>query len=80
MIDSGARSSKAVEIGVEQSMRAGQSIEMLSGSVRESSQAASVIDASTNQQLTGVEQISSAMVSINQAMQQNLWLTITFKP
>ncbi len=64
--------SKAVDAGVEQSVVAGEAIRALSESVAVSSQAASVIDAQTVQQLTGVSQVSDAMKSIEEAMQQNL--------
>lgn len=64
--------SKAVDRGVEQSMKAGESIATLSRCVEESAQAASVIQASSDQQFTGVDQVSHAMTGIEQAMQQNL--------
>ncbi|MBM3298612.1 MAG: methyl-accepting chemotaxis protein, partial [Deltaproteobacteria bacterium] len=63
---------KAVQAGVEQSVRAGQSIQSLAASVCESSQAASVIETSAGQQFLGVDQVSGAMVNIQQAMHQNL--------
>lgn len=63
---------KAVEAGLEQSVRAGESIQALTDSVAEAAQAASVIDASSAQQFVGVDQVASAMASIEQAMQQNL--------
>ena len=63
---------KAVDAGVEQSHSAGKSIRSLAGSVETASQAASVIDASTDQQFTGIDQVAGAMANIEQAMQQNL--------
>jgi methyl-accepting chemotaxis protein len=63
---------KAVDAGVEQSLLAGDSIQALSSSVAESSQAAGVIDSSTEQQFIGVDQVSSAMSNIEEAMHQNL--------
>ncbi len=63
---------KAVESGVEQSILAGDSIQTLTDSVQEASQAATVIDASIEQQFTGVDQVSQAMTSIQQAMHQSL--------
>jgi methyl-accepting chemotaxis protein len=63
---------KAVESGVEQSILAGDSIQTLTDSVQEASQAATVIDASIEQQFTGVDQVSQAMISIQQAMSQSL--------
>ncbi len=64
--------SKAVEAGVSQSVLAGQSIQSLTESVMASSQAATVIDTSTQQQFIGVEQVSGAMSAIDQALHQNL--------
>ncbi len=64
--------SKAVEAGVEQSILAGEAIQSLATSVQTSSQAASVIGVSSQQQFTGVEQVASAMASIETAMRQNI--------
>jgi len=63
---------KAVESGVEQSLMAGDAIKSLVDSVANSAQAASVIGASTAEQLAGTEQASSAMISIEQTMRENL--------
>jgi methyl-accepting chemotaxis protein len=63
---------KAVQAGVNQSVVAGQAIEKLSNSVGASAQAASVIEATSEQQSVGVRQVSDAMTSINQAMRQIL--------
>ncbi len=63
---------KVVDVGVEQSVQAEDSIRRLAESVNVSSQAASVIDQSAEQQATGVEQVSSAMGGIDEAMQRNL--------
>ncbi|MFH1113971.1 MAG: methyl-accepting chemotaxis protein [Pseudomonadota bacterium] len=62
---------KAVDAGVEKSVAAGQSIEMLARTVEEAAQAASVIEASGEQQFTGVEQVSRAMKNIDQALSQH---------
>jgi len=67
---------KAVEAGVQQSRLAGDSIKVLSGSVTAAAQAASIINASSEQQFVGVEQVANAMVSIDQAMQQNMSGTV----
>ncbi len=67
---------KAVDAGVQQSLLAGDSIQALSGSVAESSQAAGVIDSSTEQQFIGVDQVASAMTNIEEAMRQNLTGTV----
>jgi methyl-accepting chemotaxis protein len=64
--------SKAVQAGVDQSISAGNSIEVLSTNVVRSSRAAAVIGASTEQQFLGVDQISQAMMNVNQAMKQSL--------
>jgi methyl-accepting chemotaxis protein len=63
---------KAVESGVEQSVLAGESIKSLVDRVASSAQEATVIAASTDEQLAGIEQASSAMVQIEKAMHQNL--------
>lgn len=63
---------KAVESGVEQSVIAGDSIKSLVERVASSAQEATVIAASTEEQLAGIEQASSAMVQIEKAMHQNL--------
>jgi methyl-accepting chemotaxis protein len=63
---------KAVESGVEQSILAGDAISSLVDSVANSAQAASVISASSEEQLAGTEQASTAMVSIERAVRENL--------
>lgn len=63
---------KAVETGVKQSVVAGESISALSKSVELSSQAASVIEAASDQQSGGVDQVASAMTSIEQAARHSL--------
>ncbi len=63
---------KAVDAGVNQSVMAGASIQSLFESVSTSSQAASVIYSSTAEQFAGVGQVSTAMLSIEQAMEQNV--------
>jgi methyl-accepting chemotaxis protein len=64
--------SKAVEAGVKRSGQAGQSIQMLSGSVVEAAQAATQIAASSQQQLVGMDQVALAMESIKEASTQNM--------
>ncbi len=64
--------SKAVEAGVKRSGQAGQSIQMLSGSVVEAAQAATQIAASSQQQLIGMDQVALAMESIKEASTQNM--------
>lgn len=63
---------KAVEVGVREAGEAGQSIQLLSSSVTQAAQAAVQIAASSNQQLSGVDQVASAMESIKQASAQNV--------
>jgi len=63
---------KAVESGVQQSQVAGEAIMTLTRSVTSSSQAASIITASSEQQVVGVQQVSQAMVNIDESMRQNL--------
>lgn len=63
---------KAVDKGVEQSLKAGEAISALSKSVTESAHAASVIRTSSEQQFSGVDQVSSAMAGIDKAVHQNL--------
>ncbi|MFP4415751.1 MAG: HAMP domain-containing methyl-accepting chemotaxis protein [Chitinivibrionales bacterium] len=62
---------KKVENGVELSAQAGDTIEVLAGSVNESAQAATQIAASSSQQLAGMDQIAEAMSNINEASNQN---------
>ncbi len=61
---------KAVLEGVAQSMRSADSIRELEVIVARSSQAASVIDASTSQQFTGIDQVVEAMSNIEEVMHQ----------
>ncbi len=61
---------KAVESGVAASVQSGEVIGRLSSAITSSSQAASLIQASIEQQSVGVEQISAAMVSVEEAMRQ----------
>ncbi len=63
---------KAVAAGVKQSQVAGEAIMTLTRSVTSSSQAASIITASSEQQVAGVLQVSQAMVNIDESMRQNL--------
>ncbi len=64
--------SKAVAAGVKQSKLAGESIRSLGKSVMESADAATIIQSSNEQQTVGVDQVSSAMAYIDQAMRQNV--------
>jgi len=63
---------KAVESGVEQSRVTGEAIRSLVESVANSAQAAGIINASSNEQLAGTEQASSAVMNIEQTMRENL--------
>jgi len=64
--------SKAVVMGVEQSDQAGDAIKTLTGVVESAAQAAGIIEASSEQQFAGVEQVSRAMADINRAIRENL--------
>jgi methyl-accepting chemotaxis protein len=64
--------SKAVEAGVKQAAVSGEAILMLADSVAEAVQASTQIAASSQQQLTGMDQVVLAMESINQASVQNV--------
>lgn len=64
--------SKAVEAGVKQSAAAGESIRVLADSIAESTQAATQIAASSQQQLVGMDQVALAMENIKQASAQNV--------
>lgn len=63
---------KAVDAGVAESSEAQRAIQVLSGNVSEGAHAAQVIEASSDQQLVGVDQVAQAMANIEQAMQQNV--------
>ncbi len=63
---------KAVDRGVEQSGQAGEAIRNLTHVVESASQAAEVIEASSEQQSAGVGQVSGAMAEINRAIHDNL--------
>lgn len=64
--------SKAVETGMAQSVRAGESIVTLSESVAGAAQAAMQIAASSQQQLVGMDQVVQAMESVKQSTGQNV--------
>ncbi len=64
--------SKAVEAGVKQSATAGESIRVMADSIAESTQAATQIAASSQQQLIGMDQVALAMENIKQASTQNV--------
>jgi methyl-accepting chemotaxis protein len=63
---------KAVDAGVKQSTDTGESIRVLGDSIAESTQAATQIAASSQQQLVGMDQVASAMENIKQASHQNV--------
>lgn len=63
---------KAVESGVQQSIVAGESIQVLSDSISEVAQAAVQIAASSKQQSVGMDQVTSAMENIKLASSQNV--------
>lgn len=63
---------KAVEAGVEQSLEAGEVINLLAASVSEAADAANQIAASSQQQMVGMDQVAFAMDNIKQATAQNV--------
>ena len=63
---------KAVEVGVRQSLLAGEAIQELAGSVDLSAQSASQISASSQEQLIGMDQVALAMESVRQASHHNV--------
>jgi len=64
--------SKSVESGVKQSGEAGEVIRQLAGAIEESSNSTLQIVTSTQEQAIGMDQIATAIQSINQASTQNL--------
>ena len=58
---------EAIEAGRRQSLESGEAIQALTASAGETAQSAVQISASSRQQLAGMEQISQAIESINQA-------------
>ncbi|MFI4986670.1 MAG: methyl-accepting chemotaxis protein [Alphaproteobacteria bacterium] len=64
--------SKAVDAGVAQSARAGESIRVLAESIAGAVQAAMQIAASSQQQLAGVSHVALAMENIRQASEKNV--------
>ena len=63
--------SKAVVLGLKQATETGESIQALADAVVEASHAATQIAASSQQQLVGMDQISSAIANIRSATTQN---------
>jgi methyl-accepting chemotaxis protein len=64
--------SKAVEVGVQQAAKAGESVQQLAESIAEAAQAAAQIAASSQQQMAGMDQVALAMESIKMASTQNV--------
>jgi methyl-accepting chemotaxis protein len=62
----------AVEAGIGQSSKSGEAIAILNQSVEMSSKEATFIETSSSQQSGSMDQVSIAMVSIEEAMNQNL--------
>ncbi len=63
---------KAVEAGAKQASQAGEAVQKLAASISEAAQAATQIVASSQQQLLGMDQVTSAMESIKEASTQNV--------
>jgi len=66
------QAAKAVDAGVAESSVAGKAIRSLAETVAASAQAATVIEAASQQQFTGVEQVSDAMTYIERGMRENV--------
>ena len=62
---------KSVEVGVQQSLDAGESIRTLARNITEAAYAVGQIAASSQQQLVGMDQVGLAMQNIKQASEQN---------
>jgi methyl-accepting chemotaxis protein len=62
---------KSVEVGVVQSLEAGDSIRMLSRNITEAAQAMMQIATSSEQQLLGIDQVAFAMMNVQRATTQN---------
>jgi methyl-accepting chemotaxis protein len=64
---------KVVDVGVNQSSGAGDSIRLLADAVTSSAQSSIQIVAATSEQLVGMDQVAQAMESIKQASDQNVF-------
>ena len=64
--------SKSVEVGVKQTLEAGEAIKVLAQSIAEAAQAATQIAASSRQQQVGMDQVAIAIENIRQASAQNV--------
>lgn len=62
---------KSVQVGVAQSLEAGESIRILSSNIAEAAHAMTHIAMSSEQQLVGIDQVVTAMASIQHASTQN---------
>jgi methyl-accepting chemotaxis protein len=62
---------KSVQVGVSQSIEAGESIRILSSNIAEAARAMTHIAVSSEQQLMGIDQVVGAMTSIQHASGQN---------
>jgi methyl-accepting chemotaxis protein len=62
---------KSVEVGVAQSLEAGDSIRLLSRNIMEAAQAMTQIATSSEQQLLGIDQVAFAMTNVQRATTQN---------
>jgi methyl-accepting chemotaxis protein len=62
---------KSVEVGVDQSLEAGDSIRLLSRNITEAAQIMTLIATSSEQQLLGIDQVAHAMANVQRATSQN---------
>jgi methyl-accepting chemotaxis protein len=67
-----ARGAKATEVGMKQSVEAGESIRTLSHTVNEAAQSATLIATSNQQQAIGMDQLVQAMRSIQEGSEQTV--------
>ncbi|MGR3318288.1 MAG: methyl-accepting chemotaxis protein, partial [Candidatus Anammoxibacter sp.] len=63
---------KAVEAGAKQSIVTGEAIRMLTETIKEAAQSGMQIDASSQEQLTGMDQVVSAIENIKNASNQSV--------
>lgn len=62
---------QAVDVGLHEALKAGESIQLLSTQAQEVAQTMTQIDASSQQQLVGMDQAAQAMLNIKTSSQQN---------
>jgi PAS domain S-box-containing protein len=63
---------RTVELGIQQALEAGESIRTLADQVRAAAQVLTYVATTNQQQLAGIEQVTTAMESVKQATSQNV--------